>query len=95
MELLRVTYVAKGDLVEWIGLINQHVLFVFFFNSSCMRVAWVGTTPRTAYSAALTQGLISFQKNPELLALKLLIILETNMLIMVILQYRDIFYWSK
>ena len=71
-ELLWVTNVTKCDLIEWIfyELLLIILLPVPFCNSFCISVAKVGTTPRTAYWASITLGLISVQKNPFFFVLK-------------------------
>lgn len=71
-ELLRVTNVTKCDLIEWIFYESLLIVLlpVPFCSSFCISVANVGTTPRTAYWASITFGLISVQKNPFFFVLK-------------------------
>ena len=63
MELLRIADVAEGNFVEGVGFVCKFVPVLPFFSSVWMVFARVGTTPLTAYSASLTHGFISFQKN--------------------------------
>lgn len=71
MELLGVADIAEGDLIEGVFYMVKGVLSVPFFMLVCMAFAKVGTTPLTAYSASLTQGLISVQKKLVFLMEKL------------------------
>jgi hypothetical protein len=57
VEFLGVAYVAESDFVEGILCIGEVVLYRPFLMLVCMLLARVGTMPRTAYSASLTQGL--------------------------------------
>lgn len=72
MEFLRIADVAEGNFIKGILWILKWLLLLPFFISSCMILARVGTTPRTAYSDYLTHGFISVQKYPVFLVENLL-----------------------